>query len=826
MNQSINDWDDDLSPEPEEVYQDLIRALTRKEGFGLFFVQCSQTEAERVITRIKQEIPQRKIQVLRLAEAINNLYQRVAEFTQNKQVDILLITGLEYSLYKYEKRNFGEISEGQFSNLSSVPPILNHLNQQRERFRDDFNICFVFILRSFSISYLIHRAPDFFDWRSGVFELPITPEVFAEESSRLILEGDYEEYLKLTPEQKIGKILEFQELVAEDYQLEINRADLLFKLGNLLVAANEYQAAISSYDEAVKIKPDYYQAWYNRGLALRHLERFEDAVVSFDKALQIKPDFDSAFNNRGAVLSDNLQRYEDAISSYQEAVKIKPGLHEYWFNQGIALLNCGRYQEAIISFEQALKIKPEEHKTWFARGNALYALELHQEAIESYNKAIELTNAIASINHQEESNHHSIINALIQQYYFLYKLDSLISSFVGYEDYKITPSVAKLDLYWRSRLYFDYQAENNNTKDAIVDWLLGIDLKIFEKLNSQELEIAKQAMEYRYKILRQRYFKFSREKAYSNLISILTEFITSRKKIHALITSNHENQHVILDILETVVQEILQTDKYIQEHIHAIAQYTTNIELRNALLFATTEEYCLRPISNQPVIVHALINYLCRNQRENPTTQLKIRREIRKGIKTTSKKEKNILLANTKEFPEINPPEINIQEIIQSDIRQTATNTTFLQNIAKEEFEEYLAKNVGQDGVKWLQLYLQGKSQEEIAQQLNKPIKEIYQLREKVSYYALRLFATPGKSGIIDTWLKNTSQENNFQLNQKQWQKLYQELTPLQRKILELRQKSKSIEVIGQQLKIKPNQVMNEWTVIYLTAQVVKNEGK
>jgi hypothetical protein len=180
MNPNLSDWDDELPPEPEEAYQDLLRALKRKSGFGLFFVQCTPVEADNLIIKLPQEIPQKKIAVLRLVEAIDNLYQPVAEFIKNKQIDILLIKGLEYSLYKYEKRSFGEITEGQFSNLTSVPHILNHLNQQPERFTDDFPISFVFLLRSFSINYFIHRAPDFFDWRSGVFELPTTPEVVDE----------------------------------------------------------------------------------------------------------------------------------------------------------------------------------------------------------------------------------------------------------------------------------------------------------------------------------------------------------------------------------------------------------------------------------------------------------------------------------------------------------------------------------------------------------------------------------------------------------------------------------------------------------------------
>lgn len=322
MNPNLDNWDEDLPPEPETAYQDLLRALKRKSGFGLYFVQCTPVESDNLIIKLSQDIPQKHIEALRLVEPIDNLYERVAEFVQDKHVDILLIKGLEYSLYKYEQRTFGAITENKFSNLESVPHILNHLNQHRERFRDDFPFCFVFLLRSFSINYLIHRAPDFFDWRSGVFELPTTPELVEQESIRLLDEADYEEYLKLSPEQKIEKVLEIQDLLAEKHQTENRKASLLRELGRLLDSAKEYEAAISSYNKAVEIKPDFYIAWYNRGVALNNLGRNEEAIHSFQTTLKIKPDYHYAWNWCGYVL-DALKRYEESINCYEKTLKIK-----------------------------------------------------------------------------------------------------------------------------------------------------------------------------------------------------------------------------------------------------------------------------------------------------------------------------------------------------------------------------------------------------------------------------------------------------------------------------------------------------------------------
>jgi tetratricopeptide (TPR) repeat protein len=56
-------------------------------------------------------------------------------------------------------------------------------------------------------------------------------------------------------------------------------------LGNL----GRLEEAITSYDKAVEIKPDYYDAWNSRGNALAHLGRFSDAIRSYDRALSIEP---------------------------------------------------------------------------------------------------------------------------------------------------------------------------------------------------------------------------------------------------------------------------------------------------------------------------------------------------------------------------------------------------------------------------------------------------------------------------------------------------------------------------------------------------------
>ena len=393
MKPEVIDWDEDLPPaEPEEEYRDLVRSLKRTKGFGLLFVECSPAEGERWIARVKTDIPQKKIEVLRLKESVYDFYNLIQELPNRDRINVLFVKGLEYSLYEYEqeKRARGWESKDIYSySWRGVPPVLINLNQQRERFRDNFKICFVFLLPKFAIDYFIQRAPDFFDWRSSLFKLSMERESLQAESIIACSErGKEEDYLSLTPEERKRELVKIQTLIDEDGQTPEQKAELFYEQALLYNFAEQYAKAIASYDKALEIKPDLHEAWNNRGIALRNLGRVEEEIASYDKALKIKPDLHEAWNNRGIALG-NLGRLEEAIASCDKALKIKPDKDDAWFNRGVALGNLGRVEEAIASFDKALEFKPDKHDAWNNRGVALGNLGRVEEAIASYDKALE-----------------------------------------------------------------------------------------------------------------------------------------------------------------------------------------------------------------------------------------------------------------------------------------------------------------------------------------------------------------------------------------------------------------------------------------------------
>ncbi len=384
----------------------------------------------------------------------------------------------------------------------------------------------------------------------------------------------------------------------------------------------------------------------------------------------------------------------------------------------------------------------------------------------------------------------------------------------GFEERNLTMAqdAEKLTQYWYKRLAVECPEQSEASRESIIRWLLGSDSKRFEVINSQEMEIAKQAMEYRYRILIQRYLGSGRERAYRNLLTRLGSLATLRNKIQTWISLSRDRQRSVLDVLQEVLQELLQGDSYIQQQMICIGEYTGDKRLQTALLFASVEEYCLRPVRNQPLLVYRFVNYLRRTQRGG-LTQVPTNDQVR--------------LVSEEILTDDSDNRVNLmdsQVLTEYLEAQDQEEQQALRQAVLQEFENYLLENIGLEAVQWLRLYLQGKSQDQIAKKLDKPIQFVYRLREKISYHAVRVFALKGKPELVDNWLSISLQENNLGLTQKQFGLLSEKLTAMQRQILELRKAGYAVEAIAQQLQLKTHQVLGEWTKVYLLAQSLRTQ--
>jgi tetratricopeptide (TPR) repeat protein len=176
-----------------------------------------------------------------------------------------------------------------------------------------------------------------------------------------------------------------------DAALKINPnfAEAFNSRGNALKKMQRWDEALASYDQAIALNPGYAGAFNNRGTALHKLKRIDEALGSFDQAIALNPDYAVAFNNRGNALKE-IGRLDEALASYDQAIALKPDYADAFKNRGTLLQELWRLDEALVSYDQAIALKPDYAEVFNNRGSALHHLKRLDEALTSYDRAIAL----------------------------------------------------------------------------------------------------------------------------------------------------------------------------------------------------------------------------------------------------------------------------------------------------------------------------------------------------------------------------------------------------------------------------------------------------
>lgn len=132
--------------------------------------------------------------------------------------------------------------------------------------------------------------------------------------------------LKYDPEKKSASVFLLQMKNAPADTSLINNSDNLqqeaatfFNSGNEKYKNGDVKGAISDYDKAIEMNPDYYKAYNNRAIIeTTELKNDTAALKDFDKAIEINPEYADAYLGRGTV-KFNFKNLEGACKDWQKA---------------------------------------------------------------------------------------------------------------------------------------------------------------------------------------------------------------------------------------------------------------------------------------------------------------------------------------------------------------------------------------------------------------------------------------------------------------------------------------------------------------------------
>ena len=179
-------------------------------------------------------------------------------------------------------------------------------------------------------------------------------------------------------------------------------AQAWFSVGYLLHQDKDLENSIGAYDRAIHLKPDFAEAFNNRGNAKADSGEYAAAIADYDKAIHLKPDFAKAFNNRGASKAA-LKHYGAAIADCDTAIRLDPDLVTAFNNRGNAKADSGEYAAAIADFDKAIHLKPGFAEAYINRGIAKVELNLKDEARKDFEIALELAGNAGDTNLQTKA---------------------------------------------------------------------------------------------------------------------------------------------------------------------------------------------------------------------------------------------------------------------------------------------------------------------------------------------------------------------------------------------------------------------------------------
>ena len=153
----------------------------------------------------------------------------------------------------------------------------------------------------------------------------------------------------------------------------------MFERGQSAHARGDLEKAITFYEQALKVKPEFPEAEFQRGNALASLGRLDDAEAAFKLAIAQKKNWSLPHSALGALLM-RLKRDADAEQSFRAALKIDA-------NDSVALrmlseirVRAGDGKEALDLAKRATAIAEAPASAWVvlavaerANGNAVAA---------------------------------------------------------------------------------------------------------------------------------------------------------------------------------------------------------------------------------------------------------------------------------------------------------------------------------------------------------------------------------------------------------------------------------------------------------------------
>ena len=136
-------------------------------------------------------------------------------------------------------------------------------------------------------------------------------------------------------------------------------AEAYHQRGLTYTKQRDFDRAIADFSEAIELERNNALFYYNRGLAYTKQRDFDRAIVDLNKAIELKHDYAEAYNNLGHThytrgvprymsgnVYDDEEDLQKAIQNYDRAIELRPDDPKVYFNRALVWLVWQDYERA------------------------------------------------------------------------------------------------------------------------------------------------------------------------------------------------------------------------------------------------------------------------------------------------------------------------------------------------------------------------------------------------------------------------------------------------------------------------------------------------
>jgi tetratricopeptide (TPR) repeat protein len=120
-----------------------------------------------------------------------------------------------------------------------------------------------------------------------------------------------------------GEGLEQQKYAAKLVELYPNDERAQAALGNVYFGQQMFEKAVSAYEKAKSLNPDFSPVYNQLGYSYRALNEFEKAETTFEKYIELIPDDPNPYDSYAELLL-KMGKYDESIDQYKKALSKDP----------------------------------------------------------------------------------------------------------------------------------------------------------------------------------------------------------------------------------------------------------------------------------------------------------------------------------------------------------------------------------------------------------------------------------------------------------------------------------------------------------------------